>query len=113
MRILIAVLVLFAIAACQKEAGDGLDQVKGAAGELAGSAEKLASSVENLGKDKVQEMGKIAALIETAPAKAEQMLKDLGMSRADFDKMVAKIKDNDELNKIFEAAKNLAKKEAH
>ena len=107
---LVAFLLALGTSACQQEGNqsDAIDDVKDAASNLAESAEDLASAVGDLSKEKVEELAKIAAKFENAPEEAQKMLEEHGWSKEEFDKMVSAVKSNDELNKIFEAAKEMA-----
>lgn len=63
------------------------------------------NKLDKAGKDKIETLGRVAAGFENAPAEAEEMLEEQGWSKKEFDKMVETIQSNDEMNKVFEAAK--------
>ena len=70
--------------------------------------EELNKRVESLSVDKIEAIGTIAAKFESAPAEAEKMLVKHGWSKEEFDELLKGIRDNDEMNKVFQAAKKLA-----
>jgi len=57
---------------------------------------------------KIEKIAQIAAKFEKAPTEAEKMLDESGWSKAEFDRMVEAIRDNEEQKKVFESAKELA-----
>ena len=70
--------------------------------------EGLNKSGEALSPDTIEILGTIAAKFEYAPAEAEKMLEERGWSKEVFDGMLEDIRSNDELNKVFQAAKKRA-----
>ena len=100
-----------ALAACDKKPesiDEGVQQVQAAAGDVAASTEKLVEAVGDLSSDKVKDLAAIAAKFEKAPEEAKKMLEERGWTREQFDAAVKKVKGNDELAKIFDAAKKMA-----
>lgn len=109
--IAVALLALFAINGCDKQEEslqDSLNQAKDKAGELRASAEDLASSVGDLGQEKIEKIAQIAAKLENAPAEAMKLIEENGWTREEFDTMVKGIRENETTRAIFDKAKELA-----
>lgn len=110
-KLFLSSVCLLTVVACgNQEASveEGLATAKDAAGEVTTKAGELSSAVANLSQDKVEEIAKIAAKLESAPAEAMKMLEEHGWTKDEFEKMVSQIQENEASKKIFEAAKKAA-----
>ncbi len=85
------------------------EEVVGAIGTAERHQMEKTRYYEDLNKrDKIENLGRIAAKFETAPDEAEKMLEENGWSKEDFDRMVRDIRSDAELSKVFEEAKKRA-----
>ena len=55
--------------------------------------------------DNIEALGQIASMFETDVAEAEKMLREKGWSKEEFDQMIDKVRRDEALNRVFEAAK--------
>ena len=94
----LAIPVLLALVACDREV-PSLEQ----------ASSKISAALEELNPDRIEELAKLAARIEKDPTKAEALLKEHGLDREQFQKVVDKIQSDPNLKKLFEKAKELAK----
>ncbi len=100
---------LFALAACDAEV-PSLEDAQQALEKAGETVEKAKGLVANLDADKIKEIGELAVEIEKNPEKAQELLKDHGMDKEQFQKVVDAIGQSPELKKLFEAAKDAARK---
>lgn len=109
--LLIASIGLLLVAACDKKDAsldETLSKAKEAVTQASDAADGVKSAVANLSQDKIEDLAKIAAKLETAPAEAKKMLEEHDWSMDEFEKMVEQVKANEATKKIFDAAKKLA-----
>ena len=95
--------VLFALSACDGEV-PSLEEAKQ-------TLAKASKALENLDANKVQELAKLVSELEKDPAKAEQLLKDHGITREQLDQAVKAISENPQLKQAFDAAKQAAERQ--
>jgi hypothetical protein len=112
-RILLAVGLVAIAGITYLSVGDRVGPNEGAEGTIGNAArqhqsEKTRYYGEVNQEQKIQDLARIAAKFETAPPEAEQLLRERGWSRADFDRMVEAIRGDEAQNRMFEEAKKLA-----
>lgn len=105
----LAALSLVALAACEGET-PSLEQAQKALEKAGDAVDKASELAQKLDQGKIQELANLAAEIEKEPGKAEELLKQHGIDRAQFQKALERIRQDPELQKIFDAAKELAEK---
>ena len=57
---------------------------------------------------KIDVLGKIAVALDSNPGKAETLLRQQGWSQEDYEKMVERVRKDDDLNRLFQEAKRAA-----
>jgi len=103
----LAALSLVALAACEGET-PSLDDARKALEKAGTAVDKASELVKSLDQDKIRELARLAAEIEKEPGKAEELLEEHGLDREQFQKLVERIRQDPELAKIFDKAKELA-----